>query len=180
MKKTLLFILLAQFSFVLAQGQNSSGSKDKAPKFDAAKFVGIFFYEENKAIKKIKIKKKNIKYSVKKELSLYNSKIKKISFLKRPVLDGITNLVNSTKQISNQEANRDFGLRVEKALFPIRDSIKSFEKKLNAKLKTQLSKKQFKYWLKHQKAKKRELLPKAPERRRPPPRNRNMRNRRRY
>ena len=181
MKKTFLFILLAQFTFVMAQGQNrNGGQQSKMPKFDAEKFVGIFYYEEKKAIKKIKIKKDNLKYKVKKDIIFYNTKIKEISFLKSPELKGITNLINSTKQTRNREAMNDFRIRVEKVLNPIKDSIQNLEKRLNAKLKAQLSKKQFKNWLKFQKKRKRELLPKAPERNSSPPINRNMRNRRRY
>lgn len=178
MKKILLLTLLLFSSILIAQRQNGQ----KRPNFDASKVVGIFYYEENKAINKIKIKQKELKYSVKKAIISYNSKIKEISFLKNSELNGVTDLVNATKIGSNRGALGDFRTRVNKILSPIRDSIQSFEKVLNENLKEKLSKKQFKNWLKFQKKKKRELQPKAPEaeRRNAPPRRRNMGQRRRY
>jgi hypothetical protein len=183
MKKILLLILVVLCSFVTAQGQNGNGGQEhKAQKFDAVKFVGIFYYQENKAIKKIKIKKENLKYYVKKELKSYNNKIKVISFLKSQELKEITSLVNTIKQSGDREKMKDFKFRIEKVLDPIKDSIQSLEKQLNATLEGKLSKKQFKSWIKFQKKRKRELIPEAPapERRRAPPRNTNNRRRRRY
>ncbi|MBL4642261.1 MAG: hypothetical protein JKY44_01585 [Flavobacteriaceae bacterium] len=178
MKKILLLSLLLFSSILIAQRQNAQ----KRQNFDASKVVGIFYYEEVKAIKRIKIKEKELKYSVKKAIISYNSKIKEISFLKNAELKGVTDLVNATKIGSNRGVLGDFRTRVSKVLSPIRDSIKGFEKRLNANLKEQLSKKQFKNWLKFQKRTKRELEPKAPEvqRRNAPPRRRNTRQRRRY
>ncbi|MBL4670572.1 MAG: hypothetical protein JKY30_15110 [Flavobacteriales bacterium] len=178
MKKILLITLLLFSSILIAQRQNAQ----KGQNFDASKVVGIFYYEENKAIKKIKIKQKDLKYRVKKAIISYNSKIKEISFLKNAELKVVTDLVNSTRVGSNRGALGDFRTRVSKVLSPIRDSIKSFEKRLNENLKEQLSKKQFKNWLLFQKRRKRELEPKAPEakRRIAPPRRRNMGQRRRY
>lgn len=175
MKKILLVIVLLFSSILIAQRQ-------KGQNFDASKVVGIFYYEEDKAIKRIKIKQKNLKYRVKKVIISYNSKIKEISFLKNGELNAVTILVNSTKIGKNPGAVVDFRTRVNKILSPIRDSIRGFEKQLNTNLKEQLSKKQFKNWLKFQKKKKRELEPDAPDvqRRNGPPRRRNMGQRRRF
>ena len=118
-------------SILIAQRQNTQ----KRQNFDASKVVGIFYYEEDKAIKRIKIKQKELKYRVKKAIISYNSKIKEISFLKNVELKGVTNLVNATKMGSNRGALSDFRTRVNKVLSPIRDSIQSFEKRLNETLK---------------------------------------------
>ncbi len=178
MRKIILVGMLLISSILIAQRQNAQ----KGQIFDASKVVGIFYYEEDRAIKKIKIKQKELKYRVKKAIISYNSKINEISFLKNAELKGVTDLVNATKRSTNREALRDFRMRVNKVLSPIRDSIQGLEKRLNENLKEQLSKKQFKNWLKHQKKKKRELAPKAPEveRRNTPPRRTNTRQRRRY
>ena len=170
MKNIFLVVLLLFTSVLIAQRQN----------FDASKVVGIFYYEEDKAVKKIKIKQKDLKYRVKKTIINYNSKIKEISFLKDAELKGITTLVNSNKNVTNPDTVRDFRAKIEKVLTPIKDSIKSFEKQLNASLKTELSKKQFRSWLKFQRNEKRKLEPKAPERRNAPSRSRNMNRRRRF
>jgi len=178
MKKLILVVTLLISSILIAQRQNGQ----KAQTFDASKVVGIFYYEEDKAIKKIKIKQKALKYSVKKAIISYNSKIKEISFLKNAELKGVTELVNATKKGTNREALLGFRARVNKVLSPIRASIQEVEKQLNKNLKEQLSKKQFKNWLKFQKKKKRELAPKAREveRRNKPQSRTNTVQRRRY
>ena len=78
-----------------------SQTAPKEQKFDAAVEVGIFYYEEEKAIKKIKIKAKKLKYGVKREIIAYNSKIKEISFLKNAELKEVTSIVNASNTPSD-------------------------------------------------------------------------------
>ena len=176
MRNTILVIILLLSSVFRTQGQNAQNNQ----KFDASKVVGTFYYEEDKAIKKIKIREKDLRYRVKKRIINYNSKIKEISFLKDAELKGISTLVNSNRKVTNPDTVRDFRTQIEKVLSPIRDSIKSFEKQLNINLKSELTKKQFRNWLKFQRNEKRKLEPKAPERRNAPSRSRNMNRRRRF
>ncbi len=152
-------------------------------KFDAAVEVGIFYYEEEKAMKKVKVKQKALKYTMKREIIAYNSKIKEISFLKSAELNEVNTIINSTSPNTDRGILADLRTRIQKVMNPIKDSIKSFEVRLNSNLKKQLSNKQYKNWLKYQKRKKREMLPKPPPQ---APRsnvsrmNRNMGQRRRY
>ena len=154
-----------------------------AQKFDAAVQVGIFYYEEEKAIQKMKVKQKALKYTVKREIIAYNSKIKEISFLKNAELNEVNTIINSTSLRTDRTILTDLRTRVQKVMSPIKDSIKSFETRLNLNLKKQLSNKQYKNWLKFQKRKKREMLPKPPapaRRSNVSPMNRGMSQRRRY
>ena len=159
-----------------------SQTAPKEQKFDAAVEVGIFYYEEEKAIKKIKIKAKKLKYGVKREIIAYNSKIKEISFLKNAELKEVTSIVNAANTPSDRAVIDEIRTRIHKVMNPIKDSIKSFETRLNANLEKQLSQKQYKNWLKYQRRKKREMAPKPPEvqRRNPAPTMRRMGQRRRY
>ena len=159
-----------------------SQSAQKNQNFDASIEVGIFYYEEDKAIQKIKIKQKEVRYSVKKEIIAYNSKIKEISFLKNAELNEVTTTVNSSKTITDRAVLERFRTRIHTVMNPIKDSIIGFENRLNTNLKKQLSHKQFKNWIKYQRRRKREMAPKAPEVRRsnPPPTRRSMGQRRRY
>lgn len=159
-----------------------SQTAPKEQRFDAAVEVGIFYYEEEKAIKKIKIKEKELRYGVKREIIAYNSKIKEISFLKNAELNEVTSIVNAANTPSDRAVIDKIRTRIHKVMNPIKDSIKSFETRLNTNLEKQLSKKQFKNWLKYQRRKKREMAPKPPEvqRSNPPPTRRRMGQRRRY
>ena len=154
-----------------------------AQKFDAATQVGIFYYEEEKAIQKMKVKQKALKYTVKREIIAYNSKIKEISFLKSAELNEVNTIINSTNLNTDRTLLADLRTRIQKVMNPIKDSIKSFETRLNSDLKKQLSNKQYKNWLKYQKRKKREMQPKPPpqaNRSNVSPMNRGMGQRRRY
>jgi len=79
---------------------------------------------------------------------------------------------------SNRELAEKISKRVETTVLPIRDSIVVHEKALNDDLKSFLSKRQFKKWLKYQRSEKRKLLPKAPKRQAAPPSNMNNNRRR--
>ena len=138
----------------------------KMPKYNAKNAANIFYYNIEEALDKSKIKKEKIKLQAAKFIRVYNDKVKTISFLNSPKLAEIELLVNSIERPSreNLEFRRSIGKKIEETVIPIRDSISSHEKKLNDSLKVIVSKKQFKKWLKHQKRKKRSLIPKAPTR----------------
>ena len=69
-----------------------------------------------------------------------------------------------TQLYSNRDLAEKVRKKVEITVVPIRDSIVVHEKTLNDDLKSFLSRKQFKKWLKYQREQKRKLLPKAPKR----------------
>ena len=97
---------------------------------------------------------------------------------KKELLNDLELMVNS---LGNQlRSNREIGMRVRKkvetTILPIRDSILKLEKILNTELKSFLSKKQYKKWIKYQKKEKKKLLPERPKSaRQQQPTNRNRR-----
>lgn len=173
----LIFFLFGSIFLGFSQGASTP------QKFNAAVEAGIFYYEEEKAIQKMKVKQKALKYTVKREIIAYNSKIKELSFLKSAELNEVNAIINSTSLDTDRTILTDLRTRIQEVMNPIKDSVKSFETRLNVNLKKQLSNKQYKNWLKYQKRKKREMLPKPPpqpHRSNVSPMNRGMGQRRRY
>lgn len=159
MKRIFFVVVLSISVFGFAQ------DAPKMPKYNAKNAAGIFYYNVLEATEKIKVKKEDKKASFSKELRAYNSKIKEISFLNMPKLNGTDLTVNSIGEMAFRDA--DLAEKVRKAItdnvLPVRDSVLKSETKLNENLKKILSKKQYKKWEKYQRAKKRELLPEAPK-----------------
>lgn len=146
---------------------NNNTSDPKPQKFDAAKIAGIFYFEEKKTIKKIKVKKDEKKKRVLKIIQDHNTEIQKILFLKNEELNSLNTVANSLKGSQNREAMIDFRTGMQKIIQPIRDSVKNNQENTNLKLKEILNKKQYGNWIKHVKRKRKELLPKRSSNRRP-------------
>jgi hypothetical protein len=149
------------------------------PEYNAKNAANIFYYNFSEVPEEIKVKDAVTKSKTLKSLRLYNDKIKKISFLNSVKLQELELTINSLGK--KLYSDRDLGLKVkqrlEKIILPIRDSIGLHEKTLNDNLKSFLSKRQFRKWLKYQKSEKRKLIPEAPKRQNNPPSNMNRRNR---
>jgi len=174
MKK--LLIVLALFISYFSFGQEAP----EFPKYIAKNAANIFYYNYAEVPEEIKVKDDVTKNKTFASLRVYNTKIKKISFLNTPKLQELELTINSlgTQLYSNRELAEKISKRVETTVLPIRDSIVVHEKALNDDLKSFLSKRQFKKWLKYQRSEKRKLLPKAPKRQAAPPSNMNNRRRR--
>lgn len=137
----------------------------KMPKYNAKNAAGIFYYDAIEATKKIKLKKKDVKANFNKALRVYNGKIKELSFLNTPKLNGVDLTVNSIGEKAFTDS--DLAEKVRNAILenvtPVRDSVIKYEKELNTSLETVLNKKQLKKWMKYQRGEKRKLLPEAPK-----------------
>ncbi|QNM86832.1 hypothetical protein H9W90_06910 [Polaribacter pectinis] len=160
MKKSLIIILVFLINFVAF-----SQEAPKMPKYIAKNAANIFYYDSNEVIDKIKVKKDEIGNLTKKSLRVYNNKIKDVSFLNFQKLQDLEMVVNTLGEQASSDRDLAMKLRkqIEETIIPIRDSVKKNEDKLNKSLKDVLSKKQYKKWLKYQKKKKQELLPKPPK-----------------
>ncbi|TXD46532.1 hypothetical protein [Polaribacter sp. IC073] len=158
MKKVLILCVL--FTSYFASGQEAP----EFPKYNAKNQANIFYYNFTEVPEEIKVKKATTKSKTYNTLRLYNDKIKKISFLNTPKLQELELTINSLgKQLyTNRDLAEKVRKKVETIILPIRDSIEVHEKVLNDNLKSFLSKKQFKKWLKYQKAQKRKLVPELP------------------
>ncbi len=160
MKNSLLLIL-----FCLSFAAFSQNEPPKLPKYNAKNAAGIFYYNILEAEDKIKLKKDERKVPFSKALRKYNNKIKDISFLNSTNLNDVDLTVNSnrTKAFKDPEiANKLRKIIVEKVA-PVKDSIEKVEKVLNGELKTFLSKRQFKRWLRYQRSQKEKLQPERPQ-----------------
>jgi hypothetical protein len=174
MKKSLIVfaIFVSYFSF--------SQEAPEFPKYVAKNAAHIFYYNYAEVPEEIKVKDEVTKNKTFTSLRGYNTKIKKISFLHTPKLQELELTINSlgAQLYSNRELAGKITKKIESTVLPIRDSIEVHEKVLNDDLKSFLSKRQFKKWLKYQRSEKRKLLPKAPKRQAAPPSNMNNRRRR--
>lgn len=169
MKKIIFVLVVLQSMFFYAQqmgqGQGQGAGDQKPPKFNASDVSGIFYYEIDEVISKIKVKDEEKEYLVSKALRKYNDKIKEISFLNSKNFEQIDILVNAMLK-SSQEKPKGLEEKekvdVKGILDKVRKEVRSNEEKLNKALEEILSSKQNKKWLKYQKKKKKSLLPKRP------------------
>ena len=159
-----------------SQGQNpQSEQSQEVKKFSASDAAGLFYYDIEKVVKKIKVKDEKSQYAVKKALRNYNFRIKEILFLNSENLSGLDLVISSLPKPSKEERNQssedksaennDRRKIIGNIIGPIRKEVKVHETELNQILEDILSEKQQKKWLKYQKSKKESLLPKKAQNR---------------
>lgn len=179
MKKIIYFILLL-LSFSLfaqppgggssrnggRQNQNQQNQENRKPKqFKASEAAGVFYYDIDEVLKKIKIKDDKKQYSIRKALKEYNFKVKEISFLNSEKFSELDIAMKSIPKSRDNDSRMEMRKRVEELIRPIRKEIHQNEIELNKVFESLLSPKQKKKWLKYQKKKKQSLKPKKPENR---------------
>lgn len=185
MKNLILTLLLLSTTYLAAQPPNGgmrqrqnqnrqlNGERDfKIP--TANDIAGIFYYDVEQVLKKLKIKNDETKAIVSKALRDYNFKVKEVALLNSDNLKAIDVLMksrrgmrrmpendNSSEQQENE--NGDVRQKMGKLIRPIRRDIGDIEVILNETLESILSKKQNKKWVKYQKNEKEKLKPQRPE-----------------
>ena len=147
------------------QGQNQQGEEREVRKFKASDAAGIFYYEIEKVVKKVKIKDDVLKAKISKFIKNYNHKIREISFLNSVNFSDLDVIVNSKSLRKNEEGRAEMRKNIDKIIRPVRDSIHENEIDLNQNFESVLSEKQLKKWLKLQKRIKESLQPKKVENR---------------
>jgi hypothetical protein len=158
------------------QGQRQQSEQaQEVKRFSARDAAGLFYYDVEKVIKKIKVKDEKKQYQVKKALRNYNFKVKEILFLNSEKLSDLDSVMSSLPKPSkkernqsskdNSEENTDRRKIIGNIIGPIRDEVHMHEAELNEMLEGTLSEKQQKKWLKYQKSKKESLVPKKPQNR---------------
>lgn len=160
-------------------GGNSGMSSQERPKmveFNASKVAGIFNYDDEAAIKKIKIKKKNneLVLNVRRAIEKYNNKVNEIALLNKDNFDTLNVYVNakmkamrSSRSQSSSRMDRSDDdqedpdrAKIEAKIIPAKKAVKVAEVNLNKKLEAILSEKQYGKWIKYQTLVKEELNPK--------------------
>jgi hypothetical protein len=180
MKNILLILSVFSFSLTYAQrgggqgggamgGQNRGGGqqqqRQERPKFNASKIAGVFNYDIDQAINKIKIKKKNkaLITGVGSEISKYNTAINEIALLNKENFDTLNvymNDVMKSLQVSGDRSKmKAIRGSVREKLQPVRLSVMQEETKLNESLTMLLDENQLRRWKQHQKEIKAELSP---------------------
>ncbi|WP_343329367.1 hypothetical protein [Polaribacter staleyi] len=166
----ILFITILFFTFNLLaqrsrgggrqQGQNPEANRTKEiKKLSAKEIAGIFYYDVDEVIKKIKVKDDDKQYSLTRALRNYNFKIKEILFLNTTKFTDLDLLMNSISKGKDNESSINIREKVREVIRPIKDSVHKNEKELNGILKGVLSEKQDKKWLKYQQNKIESLQP---------------------
>jgi hypothetical protein len=191
MKKIIYFVLLLLNFSLYAQRSGGAGGRgggrqnqskqgqqnNEVKEFKASDVAGVFYYDIDKVLKKLKIKDEAAKTSTSKFLKEYNFKIREISFLnstKFKEYDVIINaLPKQTRESRNQysedsengsEKKKDIRKKVRDLIRPVKEKVLSYENELNKALQEVLSKKQEKKWMKYQKKQKEKIMPQKRER----------------
>ncbi|MBU3012178.1 hypothetical protein KO506_12245 [Polaribacter vadi] len=170
MKHIFFAALLLVNSLIFSQGmrnggggmnqQNRQGETREVKEFKASEAAGIFYYETDVVIKKIKVKDDQLKIKVKKVISNYNFKVKEIAFLNSVKFSDLNVVVNTSMSSGNREEGVKMREKVEEVIKPVKEEILIHEEELNKNLENILSEKQFKKWVKYQKNKRDSLEPK--------------------
>lgn len=79
---------------------------EKPVKFSASNVAGVFYYDIDRVIKKIKVKEDVLKDKVSKVLRNYNNQIKNISFLNSKKISDLDLIANSTSLGNEREEKK--------------------------------------------------------------------------
>ncbi|WP_298779403.1 hypothetical protein [uncultured Polaribacter sp.] len=167
--KKIIFLFILFLSFV-AQAQfnnqrqqrvsQQSQVQQKAPKpnFDVKKYLRIIVYDIEKYAKKSKVKlssEKGKQFS--KILTNYNREIKDISRINSFTFRETKNMVESFQKSAMKTGDFSGQIEVQKKMIenlkPVAETIKEEDKKLNKAIKSLLSEKQYKKWIKYNRKK---------------------------
>jgi hypothetical protein len=170
MKKLILLIVLcyaftaeAQFGNGQRNGQRQTQrdmtqtpQKAPEPNFEVEKYIGIVVYDIEKAAKKSSIKLKSEEGKLFfKTLTAYNKDVKGMTRINSFLLRSTKEMVENFQKISMKSG--DFSQQPEvlkkmnQNLEPLSNTLKEEDKKLDATIKTILSEKQYKNWIKYNK-----------------------------
>ena len=174
MKKILFIVILFLTFNLVAQRSRGGGGRQQGQspelnqtkevkKLSAKEISGIFYYDVDEVIKKVKIKDDDKKYSVTKALRNYNFKVKEILFLNAEKFTDLDLLMNAISNERDSESNKNIREKVREVTRPIKENVHEHEKELNEILRGVLSEKQDKKWLKYQKSIIESLQPKKAE-----------------
>lgn len=168
MKKILFLFITIQSCFFYGQEE---GDKPKPPKFSSSDRAGILYYEVGDVAENVKIKDDSDQfYDVAKAIRNYNSKVKEVAFLNSKnfkdldliVNDALNNRNNAEKDPAVLKKEAEERKHLKNVVPKARKKIIGYIIILNEKLKTILSEKQHKKWIKYQKKQMRTLIPEKP------------------
>lgn len=126
---------------------------DKLPEFRPLRFVGLVFYDADKVVKKIGVKKKPEVKKVKEIITKYNGIFNGIKRINTFTFSDIKKTVEATQKKAIKTQDYSSIEKVQKKMLeafkPIVEEVKRQDESFDAELKAVLSKKQFKKWEKY-------------------------------
>lgn len=137
---------------------NNQGQKiQEAPKLSIDKMVQLFFYDDQKVTKALKIKSEAKKLSIINELEHYNNKLIEIRAFNNETLTTAKALLKSkrmeSKRVGDPLIMNEARVRLKKILAPIRNKVSQQKILLNQSFKKELTPKEYTKWLKYLKNK---------------------------
>ena len=166
----------------MGQRAGMQQKQETIPEFNASQVAGIFKYDVDEAIKKIKIKKdKKLIQGVSRAIGTYNIKMDEIALLNKDNFDTLNVYVNTTlkskrgQKVSQQMGSNNDSRRegsdskmgdpkelIKAKIDPAKVAVKKEVQNLNKTLEALLSDKQYGKWLKYQEKVKEDNQPKTP------------------
>ena len=153
MKTILKISLLSTFFFF------SLETKAQQPlDFNAEDAAGIFTYDEEKVIKKLKVEDKDIKQTITNSIGEYNLQMYQLSDKYAATFSELDAYFDRQIKVAMQQRDRSqmdgVKSRIRETIPPIRQEVLVHEKELNASMESALDEKQYSKWLKYQKSQK--------------------------
>ncbi|OGS74219.1 MAG: hypothetical protein A3F91_03965 [Flavobacteria bacterium RIFCSPLOWO2_12_FULL_35_11] len=179
MKKTTLLLILfcilgnatTLFSQQKGNKQNSShqgqGSQMAQPQMNPENMAGIFMYDSDEVLKKIKVKETTKQQVITKAITKYNNKINELKAFNYETFSNVKTFLDKKRNeaMLNQDnlTLKDAKIQANEMLKPIREKVQEQQVFINSIFKTALTPKEYNSWLKYQEKKHNELKPKTPE-----------------
>lgn len=125
------------------------------PDFDAQKAAGIYTYDFDEVVRKLKINDKESREQVAEALKIFNTKMDQLSYANTATFKELEDEFDRNVKIAMQNRDRSqmngVKAKIEKTIPPLRMQVKEEEKVLNESLSKVFSEKQYKKWLNYQK-----------------------------
>ncbi|MEO1418064.1 MAG: hypothetical protein AAFW00_22460 [Bacteroidota bacterium] len=157
MAKTIISLILGISLLMFDLQAQSPGGGMTPPDFDAKKAAGIFQYDLDKVLKKLKVKETPDQQVVAEALATYNGKMAALSFAHAATFKELENAFDRNVQIAMQNRDRSqmSGVlsMIKEILPPIKRQVEAEERVLNEALAAVLSEKQNEKWIKYQRRK---------------------------
>lgn len=158
MPKILIILALGLSLWIPSISAQMSGGGMTPPDFNPEKAAGIFEYDVDEVIKKIKISNNSTQQSASKALNIYNNKMFDLSNEHASTFKRLEDEFDQNVQIAMQRRDRSqmngVKTKIQQIIPPIRMEVTSEEKILNETMAKLLTEKQNKKWLSYQKRKK--------------------------
>lgn len=151
--------------------QNSShqvqGSQMGQAQMNPENMAGIFMYDSEDVLKKIKIKETKKQQVITKAITKYNNKINELKAFNYETFSNVKTFLDKKRNeaMLNQDnvTLKDAKIQANEMLKPIREKVQEEQAFINSIFRTALTSKEYNSWLKYQEKKHNELKPKTSE-----------------